>query len=194
MFREGVVGFNGMGLLSLGECEMAPVGFAESGLGPLGPDLPENGCIQRCVGCLPPGAGPVPLRRHRFDHLFGVEGFFGFVENLCGSIECAQLAGRFRGRVRRLLGGWFLAGNRLFGGLGFRGGSLGHDLVSFVGKIAPPTEGDQRPRFRTDANTTGELPRVATNIQSILERFSRVLWIIWIVPKHLRVDAVDLPG
>ena len=71
-------------------CEMAAIGFGESGLVPFG-QLAENGRVQRRVGRLATGRRPVTLGFHRFDHLFRIHRLRRFFENLDRGVDAAQL-------------------------------------------------------------------------------------------------------
>ncbi len=61
--------------------EAAPIGLGEIAKPPLG-QLAKDRAVERRVGCLATGAGPVPFGGHRFDHLLYAERFGRFAKNL----------------------------------------------------------------------------------------------------------------
>src|SRR5260370_18279601 len=90
--KQGLAGGQRNRLPDAGAGELAAFRLLESGVLPLVADLPRDAGIKSGMRRLAAGRGPVPLSRHRLDHLLAGHRFALFGENLRRRVQAAQLA------------------------------------------------------------------------------------------------------
>jgi hypothetical protein len=122
--------------------EFTPLRLLEAGILPLRADLPKDCGIERGVGRLAAGAGPVAFLRHDLDHLLTVHRLLGLAQDASGGVDGADLL-------------WLLVGGFGLWGLGsewcvLRRGELGWDagwdLARGVKRLESSRHGQKEPR------------------------------------------------
>src|SRR5262245_48921452 len=89
--RQGVSWATGLLERLAGQHELAALALLKPGILSLGADLPKDRAVERGVGRLAAGAGPVALRRHGFDQLLAVHGLAVLAQDLRSGIDGAEL-------------------------------------------------------------------------------------------------------